>query len=278
VAWQDFEGGSGPGRAVALSGDSGYFWFFDDDNVELVVKVLDGRSINDRYWVFYGALSNVGYTVLVTDTATGALRAYRNPSGVFASVGDSGAFTDNGAPLEDPGAGASESTWLAELAAAASKKVRRGWQHLRSLPGSPRGWQPTGDRRVQPSPPLPRGVELGASSTAFGACVAGAAALCLSNRFRVEVEWRDFAGATGFGIAAPLTADTGTFWFFDPSNTELVVKVLDARAINGRFWVYYGALSNVEYTLRVTDTATGAVRTYENESGAFASRGDVEAF
>jgi len=25
-----------------------------------------------------------------------------------------------------------------------------------------------------------------------------------------------------------------------------VIKVLDARAVNGRFWVFYGALSNVE--------------------------------
>jgi hypothetical protein len=56
------------------------------------------------------------------------------------------------------------------------------------------------------------------------------------------------------------------------------VKVLDARSINGHFWVYYGALSNVEYTLRVTDTTTGEVRTYQNPAGAFASRGDVEAF
>jgi hypothetical protein len=79
-------------------------------------------------------------------------------------------------------------------------------------------------------------------------------------------------------MASPLTTDTGTFWFFDASNTELIVKVLDARAINGHFWVYYGALSNVEYTLRITDTATGRVRTYENPAGTFASRGDVEAF
>jgi hypothetical protein len=29
-----------------------------------LVKVLDGRAINDRFWVFYGALSDVEYTVL----------------------------------------------------------------------------------------------------------------------------------------------------------------------------------------------------------------------
>jgi hypothetical protein len=109
--------------------------------------------------------------------------------------------------------------------------------------------------------------------------VAGANALCLAgNRFRVDVEWRGFEGGSGFGRAAPLTPDTGTFWFFDPGNTELIVKVLDARSVNDRFWVFDGALSNVEYTLRVTDTTTGRVRIHENPPGTFASRGDVEAF
>ncbi len=34
-------GESGAGMAMPLTGDSGYFWFFNADNIELVVKVLD---------------------------------------------------------------------------------------------------------------------------------------------------------------------------------------------------------------------------------------------
>jgi hypothetical protein len=275
VTWSDGSGGSGPGRAVPLSGDSGYFWFFDQANVELVVKVLDGRSINDRFWVFYGALSNVDYTVLVTDTQTGALRAYRNPSGVFASVGDTGAFTPDGAPREGVGwsGDGGESTLLARLTEAASETMRRAWRRIRGLVGG----GPVAARAAMPL--APSGGPAIASHEARTTCVPGANALCLAgNRFRVEVEWRDYAGGSGFGTPAPLTPDTGTFWFFDAANTELIVKVLDARAINGHFWVYYGALSNVEYTLRVTDSATGQVRRYENPAGTFASRGDVDAF
>ena len=272
VTWTDFEGASGSGRAVALSGDSGYFWFFDPDNVELVVKVLDGRTINDRYWVFYGALSNVEYTVLVTDTVTGSLRAYRNPSGIFASVGDTSAFTPDGAPRDgsevaDDDNGAAI---LSALGSRASETLRRSWGRVReSFRRGP----------VAVPPSRLAADAAGRALAGSGTCVAGANALCLAgNRFRVEVEWRDFAGLGGAGNAVPLTPDTGTFWFFDAANTELIVKVLDARAINDHFWVYYGALSNVEYTLRVTDTASGRVRTYENPAGSFASRGDVEAF
>jgi len=157
--------------------------------------------------------------------------------------------------------------------------VRRAWSRLRrSFRGSP---APSGGRLARPVT-LAAGAGIGGSqrtAARSGACVAGANALCLQGgRFRVEVEWRDFAGASGAGRAEPLTGDTGTFWFFNPANTELIVKVLDARGINGQFWVFYGALSNVGYTLRITDTVTGDVRRYENALGTFASVGDTEAF
>ena len=97
-------------------------------------------------------------------------------------------------------------------------------------------------------------------------------------RFRIEVEWTDFQGNSGFGRPIPETDDSGLFWFFNPDNVELVVKALDGRGVNGQFWFFYGALSNVEYTITVTDTATGDVATYFNPSGTFASRGDTTAF
>ncbi len=109
-------------------------------------------------------------------------------------------------------------------------------------------------------------------------CRPSATVLCLRDgRFRVESSWRDFTGNTGTGQAAALTADTGTFWFFDSANVELMVKVLDGRPLNGHFWVFYGALSNVEFSLVVTDTVTRRTKTYFNPSGNFASVGDTEA-
>ncbi|HYL04796.1 MAG TPA: hypothetical protein VE075_02085 [Thermoanaerobaculia bacterium] len=54
--------------------------------------------------------------------------------------------------------------------------------------------------------------------------------------------------------------------------------VATARAVNGKFWVFFGALSDVEYTLTVTDTATGVVKTYHNPAGRLASVADTSAF
>ncbi len=112
-------------------------------------------------------------------------------------------------------------------------------------------------------------------------CLASSTTLCLAgNRFEVEVDWRDFEGETGSGrVVSVDSADSGLFWFFDADNWELLVKVLDGCGINNRFWVFSAATTNVEFSLKVTDTHSGAVRTYVNPSGvAAAATTDTDAF
>jgi hypothetical protein len=53
---------------------------------------VDGRTVNSRFWVFYGALSDVEYTITVTDMTTGVAKSYSNPQGQLASVADTSAF------------------------------------------------------------------------------------------------------------------------------------------------------------------------------------------
>jgi len=207
-----------PARAVALSGDTGYFWFVDPANVEMVVKVLDGRGLNGSFWVFYGGLTDVAYTLTVTDTVTGAVKVYTNPAGKFASAGDTSAFPAPGA------------------AAAVAP--------------------------VEADP---------------GTKAAGPTSLFLGSRFQVELTWKDLAGRASAGQAVPLTADTGYFWFSSPGNVEVVVKVLDGRGLNGHFWVFYGALSDLEYKITVTDTFTGVRKIYSNPAKKFGSQGDTTA-
>lgn len=50
------------------------------------------RAVNSHFWVFYGALSDVEYTITVTDMLTGAMKTYFNPQGRLASVADTSAF------------------------------------------------------------------------------------------------------------------------------------------------------------------------------------------
>jgi pimeloyl-ACP methyl ester carboxylesterase len=98
-------------------------------------------------------------------------------------------------------------------------------------------------------------------------CVATASALCLGGgRFRVEAAWQT-GEAAGFAGAVQTTPESGTFWFFSPSNVELDVKVLEGCGVNARWWVFAAGLTNVRVVLTVTDTLTGASKSYTNPQG-----------
>ena len=93
VVWRDGSGLEGRGDQVivpesglARSNDSGLFFFFDEGNWELLVKVLDGCSLNDHFWVFSAATTNVEYRLRVTDTLTDTTRTYLNPLGQAADA------------------------------------------------------------------------------------------------------------------------------------------------------------------------------------------------
>jgi hypothetical protein len=97
------------------------------------------------------------------------------------------------------------------------------------------------------------------------ACNPSPTSLCLQNgRIRVQTTWRS-GGGSGQGRARPITNDTGSFWFFDSDNVEILVKVLDACGFNQHFWVFASGLTDVGVTLTVTDTTTGRAKTYQNQ-------------
>ncbi len=241
MRWRDSQSGTGVGHAVPLTADSGYFWFFRPDNVEVLVKALNACSFpgNPNFWIFAAGLTNVETTLEVTDTRTGEVRFYENPLGkAFAPLQDTAAFPTCGAPAPAP------------LLAASSTP-------------SP---QPTPASRSFSSLGMTTGhpARIAAAATA---CTPSPTALCLAGgRFRVEATWKTAQGLSGQGQAVALTQDTGYFWFFRSDNVEVITKVLNACSFPGspRFWTFAAGLTNVEVVLKVTDTQTGQVHEYEN--------------
>lgn len=59
-------GFSGTGQGIKLTENSGFFWFFDPGNVEVTVKILDGRGVNGKYWVFLSSMTDVKFTATVS--------------------------------------------------------------------------------------------------------------------------------------------------------------------------------------------------------------------
>lgn len=208
-------GASGAGKAVALTPESGYYWFFDDANVEIVVKVIDACGLGgfDNFWLFATGLTNVEVTLNVVDTWTGDERTYHNDLNQdFQPILDTGHFQVCDAPAP----------------------TRTSTPDTASL-------------RRDAAPV--------AEGTVAGNCTADATTLCLNQgRFEVKIDYRTAAGATGDGQAVGLTADSGYFWFFDDANVELVIKVIDGCGFNDRYWVFAGGLTNVETHLTVRDT------------------------
>jgi photosystem II stability/assembly factor-like uncharacterized protein len=89
------EPGSEPRVATAspITTDTGAFWFFDSQNVELLVKVLEGCAINGSWWVFATGLTDVEVELVVTDTANGAEQRFHSAAGAaFRPIFDTSAF------------------------------------------------------------------------------------------------------------------------------------------------------------------------------------------
>jgi V8-like Glu-specific endopeptidase len=85
--------GSGNGQAVRLTTDTGYFTFFNANNVEAVIKLINACTFNQRFWVFAGGLTNVNVVITVRDTKNGTVKTYTNPSNTaFQPVQDTSAF------------------------------------------------------------------------------------------------------------------------------------------------------------------------------------------
>ena len=241
--------GNGIATAVPLTSDTGYLWFFSPNNVEVVIKVVDGRAVNNRFWVFAGGLTDVNVVITVTDTQTGATRTYINPQGIaFQPIQDTGAFA--GART----AGGDESAPSRSVAAAA-EAVSAGLTRLM--------------------------VRAPAAPSAPSACIANATTLCLNGgRFSVRTVWTATGSGSGSGQAVALPGgDTGYFWFFSPNNVEMVTKVVTGCPVNSRYWVFAGGLTNVNVVMTVTDTATGTVKVYVNpQNTAFQPIQDTSAF
>ncbi len=236
VSWEDKAGAQGDGQATSLTADTGYFWFFDHSNVEIVVKILDGCTLNDRFWVFAGGLTDVEAKIRVEDTATGQVRTYFNAQDQkFAPIQDTSAFATC---TSSRGAG-NPLSHEALTERANHEMTGIEWQLRRHS--------------------VPAAGSSAACSSDDALCLGG-------DRFEVRVTW---ATSTSSGVGRPqtLTSDTGYFWFFDRANVEMVLKILDGCGLNGHFWVFAGGLTDQAVRIEVLDTATGTVVEYSNGLG-----------
>jgi hypothetical protein len=230
ATWTTPDGESGAAHAVAITAtDAGYFWFFDPNNVEVAVKALNACSYDGHFWIFSAGLTNLAVSMTVFDTATNQSKTYDNPRGTpFKTILDTTSFADCPAGT-------------VALAIGDPEEPREIATGVNLTPARAMALRDSG-----------------------AGCVGSDTVLCLSGRFQVDSSWQTASGRSGVGHAVNLTAESGYFWFFDPSNVEVVVKALDACAIGSGQWFFASGMTNVGVQLSITDTFTGDVKTYGN--------------
>ncbi len=269
VRWLD----SNTGETVAASAvpqrtpDSGLFRFWDANNWEILVKVLDGCGANGngRFWVYSAAATDRAFTLVVTDTLTGASRSYANPQGKRATPTlDAQAFATCGSM--GFGAGSPSTGWGGVAEPYEEPTVSA---HVAADAFDPSITGTSG------APDLPAAGEV---------CKTSSSVACLqAKRFKVEIDWVRTSGAEPESATlAPVgTSDSGLFTFYGTNNWEILVKVLNGCGANGNghYWVFAAAATDRGFDIRVTDTATGAQWSKQNPFGTVPQAiGDTTAF
>jgi len=230
ASWKGPDGATQTAHAVPLTADAGYFWFLDPDNVEVAAKILNGCGTNGRSWFYAAGLTDREVLISVTDTATNEVKTYSSPAGIaFLPIADTSAFGCTG---------------TAALSATNPEEPRRD-----ALPKAAPGTRTL--RRTD--------AELG--------CTGSDTVLCIDGRFQVEATWQSASGMTGDAHAVPMSSESGYFWFFDPSNVEMLVKTLNACGLERGNWFFGAGMTTVGVQLKVTDTFSGEARTYTNPAG-----------
>ena len=238
IRWRPAGGEWSAGQVVdAGAEDSGLFHFGDPENWEVLLKVLDGCAINGRMWVLGASTTDLEYRLTVRDTVTGDWRRYRNASGQPApAIVDAEAFSGPcraTAPAVAPSAevsGGEAPAWLAPSAEASPARVP---------------------------------ARLAGQSEAGGTTL-----YLLNGRFQARVSAVGPAGERHEGQVARIgTNKSGLFYFFDPENWEVLLKVLDGCGINGHYWVLAASATDLGLDLRVEDAVIGRSKRYGTEPG-----------
>ncbi len=94
MIWETSTGQTGAGQAVPLSDDSGYFWFFEQTNAEVLTKIHDACvPPYNHFWFFAAGMTNVRVVITVDDLQAQVRKTYTNPQGTpFRPLQDNAAF------------------------------------------------------------------------------------------------------------------------------------------------------------------------------------------
>ena len=260
------------------SGESGLLYFFDRDNAEVLIKVLDACGVNGYRWVFVAPVTTLAFNLYIDEAATGKRWKYRHlrrgeTAGTRADVT---AFPCVG------GAG----TAVGEAVPQSGTRARRGLrQELSPETGALKAAEAASPSArfdaaptIAPVRPAAGPVSRLASSTATD-CVPSGPALTLSGGYKVSMCYETYERKVGEGLDWGLdSSQSALLYFFDRNNVEVLIKVLDGCGVNGHRWVFVAPVTDLAFNL-IVESPSGKRWTHSNRLGRTAdAASDVSAF
>ncbi len=100
--------------------------------------------------------------------------------------------------------------------------------------------------------------------------------------FEITIDVKDpGTGAPSAALAVAVSDRFGWFSFptltHDPGNAEVTVKVLEAPTY-GHYWIFWSAMTSLEYTMTARDVSTGQVQVYQKTGPDPCGGWDLQSF
>ncbi len=246
------------------SRESGILYFFDRDNAEVLVKVLDACLVNQHRWVFVAPVTDLAFNLYIEEAATQKIWEHRNPKGgqTASTKSDVAAFPCGADAAPAAGNGGGDGGAGVELVDAGFSAPRTA-SVLAELP-SVGVTQAIGAGESTDCEPRP--VTTLADGYTVNMCVE-----YLKDGNPEVTEAQDF------GLDSQ---QSGLLYFFERSNAEVLIKVLDACGVNGYRWVFVAPVTDLAFNLSVVSpNPDDEVWTHSNRLGRTAeARSDNAAF
>jgi PKD repeat protein len=106
--------------------------------------------------------------------------------------------------------------------------------------------------------------------------------LLAAHPFEITIDAKDPGDGSDSPAQAIAISDRFGWFSFpglthDPGNPEVTVKVLEAPTF-GKYWIFWSAMTSLQYTMTVRDVTTGQVQVYEKTDSAACGGWDTQSF
>ena len=268
------EGGTGPvltkdAENYGLnSRESGLLYFFDRDNAEVLVKVLDACAVNGYRWVFVAPVTTLAFNLRVDEVGSDRDWMHRNPRGGQTATTESNTQAFSCDPSGSSTASQSDIGGILGV-----DLVDAGFPvpsvSVASKPAvlpveSPVAvTQPLGTGGEPDCEPLP-------VVTLRGGYTVNMCVEHVRDGEAVVEEVKDY------GLDSEQSA---ILYFFNRDNAEMLIKVLDGCRINGHRWVFVAPVTTLAYNLSISPPDGGEPWTHSNSlNQTAAAASNIKAF